>query len=183
MSVDPDGPLVERARGGDREAFAALVRRHQGRIHGLVARVLGDQERAAEVAQEVFVRAFMGLRRFRGEAAFGTWLYRIALNELRGTLRRRPRREPLPVVPASGDNPARRLQRRETAAQVRAVLAGLRPEERELLVLRDMEGLTYAEMAALLGKPLGSVKSALHRARLRFAERFRRLEAGGRPEG
>ncbi|MBN2490636.1 MAG: sigma-70 family RNA polymerase sigma factor, partial [Planctomycetes bacterium] len=169
-----DAELVASARGGDRAAFDRLVERHQDRIYGLVYRFLGDRERAADTTQDVFVKAYVGLARFRGEAAFATWIYRIAVNEARSRLR--PKRGAGPklvfVGGGGGDEedraveipdrtyePTRRIGQQETAARIHGVLGTLDPEDRELIVLRDVQGLGYEEIARIVDRPLGTVKS------------------------
>jgi len=171
-----------------------LIRLHQDRVFGLVQRLVPDRHRAAELAQEVFVKALKGLGGFRGEAQFRTWLYQIALNVTRSELRQQGRGEartvPLTVLGSgSGDEdggslepadaaegPEARLAREERAARVRSVLDSLEPELRELILLRDGEGLDYAHVARVTGLALGTVKSMLHRARLKFMERFQRVD-------
>ena len=173
MHEDPDQPLVIRAAAGDRDAFGALVERYQSRIYNL-AMALGVRRADAEdVAQEVFVRAFQGLRRFRGEARFRTWLYQIAVNAVRSYHAAPSRSEPaIPVRrddrdtaldEAAGADPfAERLADREV---IDRALAALPDEWREAVTLRDIEGFSYREIADLTGMPLGTVESRIFRAR------------------
>lgn len=188
-----DACLVEAAQGGDRAAFDRLVERHQQMVFGLVGRLVDDRELAADTTQDVFVKAFVGLRKFRGEAAFSTWLYRIALNQARSVLRQK--RAPGPKVfhlfARRDDDDARTeevadetyepsamVTKQETAQLIQSVLCTLDPDDRELIVLRDVQGLGYDEIAEVIGRPLGTVKSTLHRARLKFVERYRLVERG-----
>jgi RNA polymerase sigma-70 factor (ECF subfamily) len=167
------------------------VRAYQRRAYNLAFRLLGDGEEAADVVQDALVRAYTRLGEFRGDAAFSTWLYRIVHNMCLDALRWRARhpRAPLPAAggpesrPASapadpGDGPeAAALRREQRDALVRA-LAELSPEFRAAVVLRDVQGLDYAEVAAITGVSLGTVKSRLHRARARLRE----LLAAAEPE-
>jgi RNA polymerase sigma-70 factor (ECF subfamily) len=193
-----DQELVAAARGGDRSAFDRLVERHQGKTYGLVYRILGDRERAADTTQDVFVKAYVGLARFRGEAAFSTWIHRIAVNQARSELRQRRGSGPKVVhlyarredddtrteeVPDRTYEPTRMIGQKETATMIQSVLGTLDPEDRELIVLRDVQGLGYDEIARIVERPLGTVKSTLHRARLKFVERYRQAERGTLPEG
>jgi RNA polymerase sigma-70 factor (ECF subfamily) len=168
---DPDQPLVIRAAAGDRDAFGALVERYQSRIYNLTMALGVRRADAEDVAQEVFVRAFQGLRRFRGEARFRTWLYQIAVNAARSYHAGPSGREPaLPVRrddrdapdPVGADPFAERLADREVIDRALAALPG---EWREAVTLRDIEGFSYREIADLTGMPLGTVESRIFRAR------------------
>lgn len=196
-SVEPsDADLVRAAQRGERSAFDRLIERHQDRIYGLVYRILGDRERAADTTQDVFVKAYTGLPRFRGDAAFATWIYRIALNQARSELRQKRNPGPKVVhlfarredddtrseeVPDHTYEPTRMVGRKETARTIQTVLSSLDADDRELIVLRDVEGLGYDEIARITERPLGTVKSTLHRARLKFVERYRLAECGAPP--
>jgi RNA polymerase sigma-70 factor, ECF subfamily len=169
---DPDQPLVIRAAAGDRDAFGLLVERYQSRIYNL-AMALGVRRADAEdVAQEVFVRAFQGVRRFRGDSRFRTWLYQIAVNAARSYRASPYQREARPVGhddqdmarqdPAIDDPFVRRLADREL---IDRALAGLPAEWREAVTLRDVEGFSYREIADMTGMPLGTVESRIFRAR------------------
>jgi len=172
-----DEQLVAQSRRGDTRAFEELVRRHQDRVFNTVCRMVGDYEHACDLTQETFLNAFRGLRRFRGGAKFSTWLYRIALNAVYSHLRRQavrpmpasggedPEREMRCVWRGEDNDPAAAAERKETAMQVQEALLHLRPEEREVLVLRDLEGCDYGTIAEILGCARGTVKSRLHRAR------------------
>ena len=161
--------LVQRAQGGDREAFVALVRAHDERLRGLAYQLLRDPDLMDDVLQEAYLRAFRALPRFEARAGFGTWLHRIAYNACMDELRRRRRRpwlrfaesgleeEPAPDEPLD-DRAAR-------SSAVRAALAALRPEERAAVWLVDAEGRDYREVAELTGVAEGTVASRLNRAR------------------
>jgi RNA polymerase sigma-70 factor (ECF subfamily) len=186
---DTDADLVERTRRGDKEAFSALVLKYQERVVNVVYQRTGDRERALDVAQEVFVKAYRAIGSFKGNAAFYTWLYRIALNTT-VSLRRSLGRErvsfsldqPLDAEgerrhdPAdAGCGPAEEASRHEEVAAVRRAIAELDEEHNQVVVLKDLEQLSYEEIAEILECPVGSVKSRLHRARQRLREKLERV--------
>lgn len=176
-----DGVLVAKSRGGDVDAFDALVRRHEDRLFRSLAAFLGNAEDALDAAQEAFVKAFRSISRFRGESGFYTWLYRIALNT---AVSGRRRRVPVAGVsdgvwrdwahknPSADDDPAEQVQRAERIDAVRAAIADLDDDHRSVIVLRDIDGFSYGEIADVLGVGAGTVKSRLHRARRRLAEKL-----------
>ena len=186
--VVPEGELVASCRTGDPEAFARLVRLHEGMVVSLAARLLGEVEEARDVAQEVFLQVYKRLSAFEGRSSLKTWIYRIAINQCHNRRRfwhrrRRDREQPLdeavlaPVLQGGrpgAASPYEETLRRERARQVQAALLELRFEHRSVLVLREVEGLTCEEVAAALGVPEGTVKSRLSRAR----EAMRRKLAG-----
>jgi RNA polymerase sigma-70 factor (ECF subfamily) len=175
--------LIERARKGDQEAFAALVAEHQRYIYNLALRVLRNEEEALDLAQETFVRAWMALPNFRGQSQFRTWLYRIATNLCYNRLPhlRRTLQElgddviaELPETDANLDNPAHGVEARELRAYLHRAIDQLDENYRLLISLRYHSELSYEEIAATLNLPLGTVKTGLFRAR----EQLRRaLEA------
>jgi RNA polymerase sigma-70 factor, ECF subfamily len=168
VTADPDQALVERSRRGDLRAFEELVDRHRAVVLRMAARVVGDDE-ADDVAQDAFLRAFHRLDRFRGEAPFRSWLLSIASNAAVSAARRRElaQRNPDDHEPDAvlQRTPAEELELHERIRRLDVKLKGLSPEHRTVLVLRDIEGLTYEEIALVTGTPLGSVKARLHRAR------------------
>ncbi len=164
--------LIGRSRRGDLDAFEALVVAGQDRIYGLCLRITGNSEDAADAAQEAFVRAFQSLARFEGRAAFSTWLYRIAANAATDLVRRRAADPPLDLAedcPASTDTESE-FDRRELWRRVHSALARLPLEFRVAVVLRDMQGLAYEEIASILQVPKGTVRSRLSRGRLALRE-------------
>ncbi len=183
MKVDPDRELVERARMGERSAFDLLVARYRRRLLRLVLRLLRDQAEAEDVVQETFLKAFRALPRFRGEAAFYTWLYRIALNGARNAiLRRRQRSAPSGVVPAQltapvpeVGTPESMLLSKQVMQTIDAAMEALPLELRTAIVLREIEGLSYEEIAQIMECPLGTVRSRIFRAREAIARRLRPL--------
>lgn len=176
FSTLPESALIEQCRQGDVSAFDELVARHQTKVFNLCLWVLGDRDEAADAAQDAFVRAFRSLHKFRGESAFGTWLHRIAINVARDAANRR-KRAPRPFSafeseenpefdpPSTGASLQEDLVKRERRLAVRAALARLAEPHRMVLVLFDLEGHSYEEIAALLKVRMGTVKSRLSRAR------------------
>ncbi len=182
-SADLDA--IRRCLAGDREAFGELVERWQDRIFGAVRRMVRDDETARDLAQETFVRAYVKLSSFEGGSAFGTWLYAIAVNKVRGEMRKRAAlkrsdpasldalRESADVEPAdAAPGAAERVATAEQCARLRAELDRLDPEHREVVVLREFEDLSYEEIAEIVGVPVGTVRSRLFRARAELRERM-----------
>jgi RNA polymerase sigma-70 factor, ECF subfamily len=172
VSVD-DEQLVARAQAGDRVAFEELVRRHADRLHAVVLRLAGDRHEAEEVTQEAFLRAWRGIRDFKGDARFFTWLYRIGVNEARRRAQRRPSAGAVTSLEAQaieprdrGPGPERAVEQTDLRAALEAAVRDLDPDYRAPLVLRDIEGLSTAEAAAIIGLGEAALKSRLHRARL-----------------
>lgn len=182
--ADEDRPFVDRAVAGDAEAFEALVRRYQGWVFTLALRMLGDRGEAEDAAQEVFLKAYRGLKSFRGASRFSTWLYAIASNHCVNhaqALGRRPRPrggggggspggddppDPVDRLPDGAPRADALLEQADRDRIVHRELQHLTPEHRAVLVLRDIQGLTYEEIAQALGLELGTVRSRLHRARM-----------------
>lgn len=171
---EEEGVLIERSQAGDRLAFEELVRRHADRLYAVVLRFLGSDREAEDVTQETFLRAWRGIGGFKGSSRFYTWLYRIGLNEAK---RRASRRPPPGRLTSLDDDPRAEVpdyssapQTRAAEAELRAVLEGavgaLDPDYREPLILRDVEGLSTAEAAEVMGLREAAFKSRLHRARL-----------------
>lgn len=172
---------VEEARRGDQEAFACLVRAYEKRIYALTCRMCSTPEDAAEAAQEAFLAAWQGLPNFRGEAAFSTWLYRLASNACVDLLRRESRRgaaegpslddETIPLNPPDrSPTPQETLERRELREEIEAGLAALPAEYRQALILREIHQLSYQEIAQAMDLDLGTVKSRISRGRRRLRE-------------
>lgn len=173
--------LLAACRRGDQEAFEGLVLKYQHQIFSVAFRILHDQAEAEDVAQEVFLKAFRALAGFRGESKLSTWLYtitsRLCLNRLkarRKDLSRRLRDDP--VTAENGPpSPDRALEERELRALLERELQGLSEEQRIVLALRDIQGLSYEEIAIALGVELGTVRSRLHRARMALKERVEKF--------
>jgi RNA polymerase sigma-70 factor (ECF subfamily) len=175
-----DSALIARALGGEPAAFAELVLRYQDRLYNSLFRVLGSAEDARDAVQDAFVQAFVKLDTFRGSSAFYTWLYRIAFNQAMSHARRqRPTRSLDDDRADCGRDvadrqppPDARLDLSERATQVQRALAELSAEFRTVVVLREMDGCKYEEIAEILELPVGTVRSRLFRARLELRDRL-----------
>jgi len=189
LNRDPDLEALEAFRAGREDAFDGLVQRHQGRVFRLACRLLGDRDAALDAAQETFVKAWKALGRFEGKARFSTWLTRIAINQCRNELRKRGTvkhtrplslDEPLPGTEvsrgASLASPEAGVWEQARGREVRAafaeVMRALEPEAREILILTEVETLSYEGIAELLDVPVGTVRSRLHRARSEVRRRM-----------
>jgi RNA polymerase sigma-70 factor (ECF subfamily) len=180
-----DEELVRRFQSGDTEAYGELVHRYQDRIFTLCLRWMHNRAIAEEVAQDVFLAAYRALDRFRGDARFSTWLFRIAVNHCKNRRLYRQRRaqgrhEPLEGNNPDGDGPKRQLphegpgtdvgvHRSEASSLLHAGLAELDENYRTIIIMRDIDGMAYEEIADILDLPKGTVKSRLHRARSQLA--------------
>lgn len=165
--------LLRAARRGDLDAFGELMRRHETAMYRVALRMLGSQADAEDATQEAMVRAWRSLRRFRGDAALTTWLYRITTNRCLTLIeRRRPTAElDDDRTPAAHHaDPAAQLEQREAMSVLGQAIAALPAEQRAVVVLRELEGLSYDEVAEVLGVSLAAVKGRLHRARLHLAD-------------
>jgi len=181
--ADEERRLVEVAQHGDVESFNALVRLYEGRIYNLCHRMLGDADSAADAAQDAFLSAFRNLRSFRG-GSFRSWMLRIATNTCYDVLRARKRRPTTSLdIEADGGDDGSPLQiadtaespddfalRRELAAAIERGLATLPEEQRIILILSDIQGLAYEEIADITNTNLGTVKSRLSRGRARLRD-------------
>lgn len=174
--MNDDRELIQAALQGQSSAFGRLVQKYQDRLFNAMVHMLGDAEDARDTVQDAFVQAFVKLETFQQTAAFYTWLYRIAFNS---AISRRRRSRPVESLDrnreTSGDEPADAaagdpLESQERAAQVRQALSQVSPEHRQILVLRDIDDLSYEEIGEVLQLPVGTVRSRLHRARLQLKE-------------
>ena len=188
MPSRDDQELIQACLSGQTEAFGELVSRYQNRLIHTLTSVLGSREDAQDVAQETLVRAFRKLGTFRGDSAFYSWLFRIAINS--AITYQRKDRLPRPSLDAlrergGGDpgdprpdvQPSHSLEIEERQKLVRSALTRLPEEYRTALVLKEMEGLKYEEIADLVGCPVGTVRSRIHRARNELREKLRCLLA------
>lgn len=173
-----DLELVRRVQAGDKAAFDLLVRKYQHRIAYLISRYVRDPAEAEDVAQEAFIKAYRGLAKFRGESAFYTWLYRIAVNTAKNSLVASGRRVPDHGIDAAdaeqyesgtllrdGSTPEREMLTREIETEIRAAIDDLPRELRDAIILRELEGLSYEEIATAMDCPVGTVRSRIFRAR------------------
>ena len=173
--------LIERLQRRDERAFRVFVETYQRPVFNLVYRMLGDAEEARDLSQEVFVSAFRGILRFRGEAKLSTWLFRIATNHCRNRQKYLGRRQHgrqesydelgdrsdrAPLLGERPPRPDRELAGQRLERGIQDAIRSLSPDFRELIVLRDVQGLSYEEMTRVTGLAAGTVKSRLHRARL-----------------
>ena len=180
--------LLRRLRRGDERAFAEMVKQNQDRIFDLVVRMLGDREEALDLSQEIFVAIHGAVGRFRGESRLSTWIFRVARNHCLNRLKYLGRRERgrstdisgIPEAVLEANAPSQRpddaVAVGETRALVQRAIAELDEEHRLLVVLRDVEGLSYHEIAAITDQPEGTGKSRLHRARAALVLIVERLE-------
>ena len=172
---DTEASLLARAQAGDVAAFERLSGRYADRLFMLLLRLLGDRAEAEDVAQEVMLRAWQGIPRFRGQSSYFTWLYRIAVNEANRALEKRARRpagvaigpDELQLPAPATLDPSRQAENSELRRALGRALAGLPPPLRTALVLRDIEGLSTQEAAEIAGIGEAAFKSRLHQARLR----------------
>lgn len=168
--MDADELLVRRAQKGERYAFEKLVEAHEQRMYTLAARVLGSREDAADAVQEALVRAWLALPKFRGEARFSTWLYRIVVNSAHDV--RAKRRDRTAEEPPDPVDPRDRFAEQELSSELQRALDALDETYRVAVVLYDVLGCSYAEIAEMTGVPEGTVKSRIFRGRGELAERL-----------
>jgi RNA polymerase sigma-70 factor (ECF subfamily) len=189
---DADALLIERVKKGDTRAFEMLVVKYQRRIERLIGRMVRDVDLVPDIAQETFIRAYRALPQFRGESAFYTWLYRIAVNTAKKALMEL-KRDPLISESAfssredddetsrvenelsDGETPEALLASKEIAATVNAAIEALSDDLRQAITLREIEGLSYEEIADVMNCPIGTVRSRIFRAREAIATRLRPL--------
>jgi len=178
---DDAAGLLRRLKAGEAQAFEELVRTHQHRVFAVAMRMLGNAAEAEEVAQEVFLRAHRALGEFRGDAKLSTWLFAIAsrlcLTRLAAAERSliRQGEESVARLPHDAVGPDALLEQSELDAALHRAIAELPDERRIVVVLRDLEGLSYEEIAAALELPTGTVRSRLHRARLDLKDKLERF--------
>ncbi|MDR3394218.1 MAG: RNA polymerase sigma factor RpoE [Parasulfuritortus sp.] len=184
---DIDRQLVERARQGDKRAFELLVEKYQRRLHRLLSRMVRDAEEVEDIAQETFIKAYRALPNFRGDAAFYTWLYRIGVNTAKNYLAGRKKAMPTISDQAMDDDddpderlvaqdhstPETELMSKQIALAVNEAVQALPEELRSAITLREMEGLSYEEIAELMSCPIGTVRSRIFRAREAIAAKLR----------
>lgn len=184
-----DQVLVERVQRGDKQAFGLLVSKYQRKLHRLLSRLIRDPAEVEDVAQETFIKAYRALGSFRGESAFYTWLYRIGVNTAKNYLVSQRRRAPTSTSFDSTDaetfdegeqlrdinTPERLMMTRQIGDTVDEAMADLPEELRTAIMLRELEGLSYEEIAGIMDCPIGTVRSRIFRAREAIAEKLRPL--------
>ena len=193
MNPDVDAPLVERVKAGDVKAFEMLVVKYRRRIERLIGRMVRDVDLVPDIAQETFIRAYRAIPQFRGESAFYTWLYRIAVNTAKKQLMEL-KRDPLVTESArasreeeedagsrvenelsDGETPDAVMASKQIAAAVNFAIEALSDDLRQAITLREIEGLSYEEIAELMNCPIGTVRSRIFRAREAIALRLKPL--------
>ena len=190
VSRPSDAELVRRFKEGDREAYSEVVRRYQNRVFSMCLRWMGSRSIAEEVAQDVFLALFKALPRFRGDAQLSTWVYRVTVNHCKNRDLYRRRRahgrhdsihgsrddDDAPVRQYADEGPGTesRTHQSEASALLQEALNALDEDQRQIIVLRDVEDLSYEEIAEILELPKGTVKSRLHRARHELARKLGR---------
>ncbi len=192
VSAD-DRRLIADCLQGDSAAFGELVRRYQDRLYNTVLRLVDHPEDAQAVVQDAFLQAYQALGGFKGDSQFFTWLYRIAMNtaiswkrKQRVTLRMHGGRDEgggtvEPVDPSEWSQPGYALDQAERERTIRQALSRLSPEHRAVLILKDMEGQKYEDMAEVLQVPIGTIRSRLHRARLELRELLKQQDEERKP--
>jgi len=186
---DVDAELVARVQRGDKQAFDLLVLKYQRKIMRLLSRMIRDQSEIEDVAQESFIKAYRALPQFRGESAFYTWLYRIAINTARNWLAQNNRRPSSPSAQENEDgetfdatdnltdssNPESEMASRQIADTVNKAINDLPEELRNAIVMREIDGMSYEDIAESMNCPIGTVRSRIFRAREAIATRLRPL--------
>ena len=188
---DQDSDVVNRCVQGDREAFNALVEKYYKKIYNIAYRFVGDAEEANDLAQEIFTAAYQNLKKFRGDAKFSTWLFQIATNRGKNKFKYLKRRGYFlnrgqtddederdtgqRAIPDESMNPEDILASKQVQKIVQDVINELEPDHKEIVILRDIEGFSYDEIARILDLPEGTTKSRLHRARMVVKEKLKKV--------
>jgi len=177
----PDRELVVRCQRNESRAFDELVARHQDRVYTAVTRFCGNAEDAADIVQRAFINAFRKIQEFKGDSSFSTWIYRIAFNQAI-SFRRENKRNAVSIYskdddkvaePAVESNPTEKLEGEEKQKKVQQALEQLEEGDRQIILLKDLQGHSYDEIAAIMQIPKGTVRSRLHRARLELKSKLK----------
>ncbi|MEO5332613.1 MAG: RNA polymerase sigma factor RpoE [Magnetococcus sp. YQC-5] len=180
---DADLILVQQAQKGDHKAFELLVRRYQGTVGSVISRLVSDHDKVLDLTQETFIKAYRALDKFRGESAFYTWLYRIAVNTVKNHLLARKRglvmsdeeledSERMAPQLRNHETPERLMLRQEMMVNLRSAIDALPEAMRQAILLRDVEGHSYEEIARVLQCPIGTVRSRIYRSRQEIMDRM-----------
>jgi len=184
-----DSLLIKKIQGGDMAAFDQLVIKHKDKLFNMVFWFLGDYQEANDCAQEIFIKVFKGIKRFRFESSFSTWLYRIAINTCKNRLKSSAYRWKMRTVPLENPDsskegnrsyeiqngspsPANELEKKEKIMRIQKAVNSLPQEQNRIIVLRDIQGLSYQEISDITGLKLGTVKSRLARARMELRNKL-----------
>jgi len=170
--------LVARIKEGDMDAFRELVEMHRDRIYAFVFYMTGDRSDADDITQETFIKAYKGLSRFRGDSSVYTWLHRIAMNLCIDRVRKLKKRREVPlseIIPSHVEEPFREAERSELRRIIEVALSGIPEKQRVILIMYEIQGFSYEEIASILGCPIGTVRSRLHKARNGLRERISKL--------
>ncbi len=189
--IDDDEDLVRRSVQGEREAFDVLVEKYYKKIYSLCYRFVGDSEEAGDLTQEIFTAAYQNLKKFRGDAKFSTWLFQIATNRGKNKFKYLKRRGYFAgrvhsendddrdsgqrIIPDTSTNPETLLASHQMQKIVQDAINELDPDHKEIVILRDIEGFSYEEIAKILNLPEGTTKSRLHRARMVVKEKLKKV--------
>jgi len=191
---DDDNRLITECREGNAASFGELVSRYQDRLYNTVLRLVNNGEDARDVVQEAFLHAYQSLHSFKGDSLFFTWLYRIAINT---AISMKRKQKPMLRIQATGDEknaidpldssemsrPDYAIQLAEEEQRIHEALSKLSAEHRAVLVMKDMDGIKYEEMAEALSVPVGTIRSRLHRARLELRDILMRQEETRKTQG
>jgi RNA polymerase sigma-70 factor (ECF subfamily) len=192
-SSDRDSLLIKKIQGGDMAAFDQLVIKHKDKLFNMVYWFLGDYQEANDCAQEIFIKVFKGIKRFRFESSFSTWLYRIAINTCRNRIKSSAYRWKMRTVPLENPDsskegnrsyeiqngspsPANELEKKERMMRIQKAVNSLPQEQNRIIVMRDIQGMSYQEISDITGLKLGTVKSRLARARLELKNKLNRTQ-------
>lgn len=177
----PDRELVRMCQNGNPRAFDELVTRHQDRVYTAVCRFCGNAEDACDITQRAFINAYRKIQEFQGDSTFSTWIYRIAFNQAI-SFRREHKRDAMSIYskddelitePAEEQNPTEAMESREIQKKVQQALDQLEEADRQIILLKDLQGHSYDEIAEIMQVPKGTVRSRLHRARLELKEKLK----------
>lgn len=190
--MNSEQDLIKRSLQGETQAFEELVLQYQDKVYALAYRYMGNEEDAYDMSQEAFIKAYRSLRSFKGNASFGTWIYRVASNVCLDELRRRKRKiVPLsldePLATQEGDEVDKEIadptptldilyEQKEFSQYIQNLLDQMKPEHKTVVILRDIMELSYEEIASVLDCSIGTVKSRLSRARMVFKKKFSQRE-------